>query len=50
MLRVHLFILTVTVSVRQPKPETVVRRYEHRLLVDRLVEETKRKRDQRIHM
>ncbi|GAA0603876.1 hypothetical protein GCM10009001_21200 [Virgibacillus siamensis] len=50
MLRINLFVMTVTVSVRKPKPETIAERYEHRLLVNRLVGETKRKRDELIHM
>ncbi|HET7580904.1 MAG TPA: hypothetical protein VFK33_16615 [Bacillales bacterium] len=50
MLRIHLPMITVSVSVRKRKPVSIDERYEDRMRVDRLVEETRRKRDEYMRM
>lgn len=50
MIRVHLFVITVTVSVRKPDPEAKARRCENQIRVNGLVEEMERKRDEHIYM
>ncbi|HEX6923242.1 MAG TPA: hypothetical protein VF149_05420 [Bacillales bacterium] len=46
MLRLNLFLITVSISVRKQESIPPAQRYEDRVRINQLVEETNRKRDE----
>ncbi|HEU5140330.1 MAG TPA: hypothetical protein VFT51_10165 [Bacillales bacterium] len=50
MLRLNLYLITVSISVRGRESMSMAQHYEDRIRVNRLIEEVNRKRDERIRI